>query len=123
MLVVGSNDDKLKILVTAVNLGDRATTITNMGGAWYSSRWRRLFRPNRNQKAFIVTMPSQAQVIPFRLEPGAQWMGMADQTEDVVKMIREGLLYMTLWTAHNGRGTYVRIHPKQLKQSKAKDDA
>jgi hypothetical protein len=84
----GRVDPKTYILVTAVNWGDRATTITNMGFLYYD-RWWKAYGPwKRSSKAFIITTPSQAQVIPYRFEAGAQWMGMADQTIDVEQMIR-----------------------------------
>lgn len=86
----GHIDLKTYVSVTAVNYGDRATTITNMGFLYYKTWFKAYMRRNRADRAFIVTTPSQVQVIPHRFEAGAQWIGMADQDEDVDRM--EGVL-------------------------------
>lgn len=101
MRVVGRMqvDPATYISVTAVNLGDRATTITNLGFVYYSSRIKALLRRSRPDQAFVTTMPSQAQPIPFRFEPGAQWMGLAEQDEQMVRMSRDGYLFVVLYLA------------------------
>ncbi|CAM2164966.1 conserved hypothetical protein [Paraburkholderia sacchari] len=105
----GKIDPKTYISATAVNVGDRPTTITNLGILYYAS-WISLLRRKADQ-AFIVTTPSQAQVIPYRFEPGAQWMGMCDQDENSVKMMTEGYLYIVLYHAHSGKGIRCRLRP------------
>jgi hypothetical protein len=96
-----------------VNYGDRATTITNMGFLYYKSWFRAYMRPNRADQAFIVTTPSQAQVLPYRFEAGAQWIGMSDQTEDVDQMIREGYLFVLLYCSTAGKGIRVQLNGKE----------
>src|ERR1035437_8832981 len=96
MKIVGGAhvDPNTYISVTAVNYGDRATTITNMGFLYYTSWFNAYLRRNRSDQGFIITTPSQAQVLPYRFEAGAQWIGMANQDEGVDKMIREGYLFV-----------------------------
>jgi hypothetical protein len=110
MKIVGAGeiDPKTYVSVTAVNYGDRATTITNMGFLYYKSWFRAYLRRTRPDLAFIVTMPSQAQVLPYRFEAGAQWIGMADQDEDVDQMIRKGYLFVLLYCSTAGKG--IRVH-------------
>jgi hypothetical protein len=102
-------DDKTYVSVTAVNRGDRPTTITNLGFLHYRNWFDATFRRNKNIAAFIVTDPSQAQKLPYRFEAGGQWIGLCDQDEGVLRMIREGRLYVVLYHSHAGRGVRHRL--------------
>ena len=103
------------VSVTAVNYGDRATTITNMGFI-YCKSWFKAFLPrNRPDQAFIITSPSQGQDLPYRFEAGAQWIGLAGQTKDIDQMIREGYLFVLLYCSTAGKGIRVRINRKEHK--------
>ncbi|WP_076835908.1 hypothetical protein [Burkholderia pseudomallei] len=109
----GQIDPKTYVSVTAVNLGDRATTITNLGLLYYDS-WISL-RRNKAKKAFIVATPSQAQPISYRFEAGAQWIGICDQDDEVATMIRDGYLFVVLYHSHYGKGVRHRLKVQQLK--------
>ena len=115
MIIVGGNlpNPKTYISVTAVNLGDRATTLTNLGFLYYDS-WFKSFRQNKADKAFIIGSPSQSQVIPYRFEAGAQWIGLADQDDDFIKLIGEGYLFVILYHSHSGKGARYRLTAKHL---------
>jgi hypothetical protein len=106
MQIVGGPepDPNTYVSVTAMNLGDRATTITNLGFEYYERGWRHMLGRRRPAKAFVIATPSQSQRLPYRFEPGAQWIGMAEQDDDILKMIREGKMYAVLHHAHGGRG-------------------
>lgn len=118
MLVGGGIDDPNKyISAVAVNLGDRATTITNLGFLYYDSWFKAVFRRKRPDSAFVVATPSQAQMIPYRFEPGAQWQGLAEQDEDIVKMIQNGYLFVVLYHSHGGDGVRCRVKPKPLSKT------
>ena len=67
-----------------------------MGFLYYESWFKAYLRRKRADQAFIITTPSQVQVLPYRFEAGAQWIGMADQDEDVDRMIREGYLFAVI---------------------------
>jgi hypothetical protein len=112
MKIVGNGmlDPNTYVSATAVNLGDRATTITNLGFTYYESWFKAYLRRNRPSKAFIITSPSQAQSLPYRFEVGAQWMGLANQGEDVKQMIREGYLFVVLYHAHGGVRYQLRLN-------------
>lgn len=111
MKIVGNGDvgPNTYVGVTAYNLGDRATTITNLGFIFYDSWVKAVFRRKRPDKAFIITVPSQAQVIPYRFEPGAQWMGTDIQDGNVCDMARRGYLYAVLYHSHGGNGVRCRV--------------
>jgi hypothetical protein len=117
MQIVGGpvSDPKTYVSVTALNVGDRPTTITNLGGMYFESWWRAYVTQRKPKRAFIITEPSQAQRIPYRFEVGAQWMGMTIQTEDIAEMARNGYLFLILYTASGGRGKRVRIRMRDEK--------
>jgi len=97
------------VSATAVNLGDRATTITNLGFLYYDSWLKAMFRRSRPDEAFLVPMPSEAQRIPFRFEPGAQWTGLVEQDEQLVRRSRAGYLFVVLYHSHGGKGVRCRL--------------
>ncbi|WP_445289069.1 hypothetical protein [Variovorax atrisoli] len=103
------DDPQTYVSVTATNLGDRATTITNLGFMYYRSRLHATFRPRHPAQAFIIPGPTEAQAIPYRFEAGAQWIGLARQDDDILRMIREGALYAVLYTSHHGWGVRHRL--------------
>ena len=86
-------DPKTYVSVTAYNVGDRPTTITNLGGMYFDSWWHAYVTKRKQKMAFIISQPSQAQRIPYRFDVGDQWMGLADQTDDILKMADEGYLF------------------------------
>jgi hypothetical protein len=108
-------DPKTYVSVTAVNLGDRATTITNLGFVYYKSWFKARFRRAKVDKAFIITTPSQVQVIPYRFEAGAQWIGLCDQDDGILQLIREGYLFVVLYHSHGGKGVRYLLTAKELK--------
>lgn len=115
MSIVGGpvEDPKTYVTITAVNHGDRATTITNMGFLYYKNWFKAYLFKNRPTRAFVVTSPSQGQVVPYRLETGAQWIGMAHQDDDTDKMIREGYLFAVLYCSTVGSGIRFRLTRKE----------
>ena len=54
MKIVGGGqiDPRTYVSVTAINFGDRATTITNMGFLYYKNWFKAYFQRNRADKAF-----------------------------------------------------------------------
>ena len=106
-------DPKTYVSVTAYNVGDRPTTITNLGGMYFDSWWHAYVTKRKPKMAFIISQPSQAQRIPYRFDVGDQWMGLADQTDDILKMADEGYLFFIIYTAQSGRWHRVRVKPKK----------
>jgi hypothetical protein len=117
MQIVGGpvRDPKTYVSVTAWNVGDQPTTITNLGGMYFESWWRAYLIRRKPSKAFIITEPSQAQRIPYRFEVGDQWLGLADQTDEIVQMAKDGYLFFILYTAGVGRGHRVRVKVSEKK--------
>ncbi len=109
-------DPKTHISVTAMNVGDRPTTITNLGGMYFESWWRAYVLRRNATKAFIVTEPSQAQRIPYRFDVGDQWIGLTDQDDDFIQMAKQGYLFFILYTANGGHGQRVRVKFREKKE-------
>ena len=111
-----STNTQTYISITAWNVGDQPTTITNLGCRYFDSWWRAYISRRRPVKAFIITEPSQAQRLPYRFDVGDQWIGLAEQTNDIVKMATNGYLFITLFTARGGRGHRIRIRMHDSKE-------
>ncbi|MGW8466562.1 hypothetical protein [Pseudomonas sp. CLCA07] len=112
-------DPKTYISITAWNVGDQPTTITNLGGMYFDSWWRAYVIRRKASEAFIVTQPSQSQRLPYRFEVGDQWIGLADQTDDIVEKARGGYLFFILYTAKGGRGRRVRVKVRKNKTAES----
>ncbi|MEQ1718607.1 MAG: hypothetical protein ABL907_21915 [Hyphomicrobium sp.] len=114
MMGNGVNDPKTYVSVIATNRSDRPTTITNLGFLYYENWFDAKFRRNKSTKAFIIPDPSQAQRLPYRFEAGDQWIGICDQDDEVLKMIREGYLFVVLYHSHSGKGVRYRLNAKEI---------
>jgi hypothetical protein len=96
-------DDRNYVVVRVTNRGDRATTITNMGYLLYRDDWVAKISRSGNTFAAIVPNPSPNQPLPFTLAPGAQWVGMGWQDEEITQMARDGCLMCAVYHSHTGR--------------------
>src|SRR5690606_24298726 len=95
------------VLADASNFGDRAVTITNLGLIHYKTIFHKVIRqPNMTA---IVMRPSEAYPLPHRLEPGAKWIGLAEQTPELYKMARKGRLYIILYHSHKDGSIWRRV--------------
>ena len=74
---------------------ERATTITTLCLVTYESWWAR--KRNKWSKGGIAPQPSPTQRIPFKLEIGAEWIGMFAQYQDVDNMIEKGNAWCELY--------------------------
>ncbi len=118
----GVEDPRTYVTVTALNVGDRPTSITNLGGMYFESWWHAYVRRRKPKQAFIITEPAPAQRIPYRFDVGMQWIGMAEQTDEIVQMARGGYLFLILYTATGGRGKWVRVRgPERVNNGEQHD--
>jgi len=117
MKLVGGSfaDPRTYVTVTAVNVGDRPTTIVNLGGMYFDSWYHAYVTKRKPKQAFIISTPSEARPIPYRFEVGDQWIGMAIQNDDIVRMAKNGYLFLILYVAGSGPGHRVRLKfPKSM---------
>lgn len=110
-------DPNTYICITALNVGDRPTTITNLGGMYFDSWWSAYITKRNPMQSFVITEPSKTQRIPYRFEVGDQWIGTAIQTDCIEKKARDGYLFIILYTANGGRRTRIRIRHRNSKKS------
>ncbi|GEA11140.1 hypothetical protein KUL49_15150 [Alteromonas sp. KUL49] len=108
-------DENTYVSVIAQNVGDRPTTITNLGGMFYESWWKAYLFRNRPDEAFVVQAPSDSQPIPHRFDIGTQWMGTFPQRNEIEEQAKNGYLFLILYTACNGSGKRVRVTFKREK--------
>jgi hypothetical protein len=83
----------LYITARVCNVGTAKTTITNMCLVTYESIWKR----KRLSRGFVVASPSAAQPIPFKLEVGEEWCGMATQDAKMQELIDGGKLWCEIY--------------------------
>ena len=102
-------DPNTYVSITALNVGDRPTSIANLGGMYFHSWWGAYIIRRNPKQAFVITEPSAAQRIPYLFEIGDQWIGIAIQTNDIFQKLRQGYLFLTLYSANSDRGTRVRL--------------
>ncbi|NLR73583.1 hypothetical protein [Leeia aquatica] len=120
----GIPDPKSYISIIAVNNGDRATTITNLGFMYYKSWWKACLCRKRCDYSAIITTPSQAQPLPYRFEAGDQWIGLCEQDDDVDRMVQEGYLFVVLYCSTSGKGIRCLLKRKEhITVQKANRDA
>lgn len=90
--------DQTLIVVEAVNVGSKKTTITHLFAYYYDSWWRRLIR-RKSQTLVVMPDPALAQPLPFELEPGSRWLGATYQNKQVEEMSRNG--YLAIGVLHS----------------------
>lgn len=96
----GVPNDRTYVVLRVTNRGDRPTTITNMGYLLYRDDW--VAKVNRNGTMFkaIVPDPSPNQPLPYTLAPGAQWVGVGWQDDEITRMARGGCLMCSVHHSH-----------------------
>jgi hypothetical protein len=105
----GHVDPNTYIVVNAVNVGNRATTIQAVGMCVYDNWWRRFRR--KASRAYIINVAAPGNVVPHVLEPGHSFMGLGRQTPEVVKLSREKLTYLLVSHSVGKRDLLVRLQP------------
>ncbi|MBB6467943.1 hypothetical protein HNQ96_003826 [Aminobacter lissarensis] len=101
---------KTYIVVNVSNRGGTATTITHLAFCTYDKWWRRLL--DRPSSTYIVPDPSPpggTQRLPYLLEPGTRWMGMAEHDPEISKLVGEGKLWVQLFASHSDKPTYSHL--------------
>jgi hypothetical protein len=98
--LVPSDDKRTFVSSEATNYGDRPTTITNLCVAYFKKPLSLARLRNRATINMVVKNPVGGPPLPFKLEPGGNWLGLAEQTPKLEEMGREGLLYFDLYHSH-----------------------
>ena len=115
----GHQDGNTYIAATVTNRGTAATTITHMVlydyptqfALWLPSRLCRRLKSQR-PKTFVVVnpiLPGMLGQLPFVLEPGRNWQGMAIHTPELEHMIEAGRLYVGVIGSHSDNTLFRRV--------------
>lgn len=107
LMVTHEISKKQYLTITVANRGDTPTTLTNLGFQVHPTVWSRIRR--KATKSFIANNPSPAQPLPYLLEPGARWMGLCLQNEEIAPLLDEGHLWAEVYATHADRPTRVRV--------------
>ncbi|MBI5205303.1 MAG: hypothetical protein HZA11_10340 [Nitrospirae bacterium] len=110
MLVVGdpAREGKKYISANATNIGDRPTTITNLVIQHYNNYFNML--RHKPSTSMIVVAPSTAQPLPFILQPGQVWQGLAIQNQELEKLAKDGYIVCGLCHSHSDKEIDRRIN-------------
>jgi hypothetical protein len=78
-------------------------------------RWFKRLRP----QTFVINAIGAPDQLPFVLQPGHTWVGMATHTPDVERMIVGGRLYVGIIGSHSDKTLFKRVRrwkpPKDAK--------
>jgi len=85
------------VVLRVVNTGDRPTTITTVALQQYQSRWSKWRK--KPKQTFLVPNPVISQPLPYVLNPGQEWGGGIEQTEDLEQWAKNGHLYCLIYHA------------------------
>lgn len=100
-------DNQHYITATVSNRGDAATTLKGVYLLSYSNWWRYLRRiPSRS---FFVSTPSHTHPVPFRIEPGSEWLGHLPQTDEMEQLARSGILVLEIAHSQANKSLRKRI--------------
>jgi hypothetical protein len=117
VVVGGGREDRNTYLSAAVtNRGSAPTTITHMVLYNYRSRLAR-YIPSRltrwmkkqRPETFVVTSIGAPGPLPYVLQPGHTWVGMATHTSALEQMIEAGRLYVGIIGSHSDRTLFKRV--------------
>ncbi len=103
MIVVGdpSREGQTFVSAEATNVGDRPTTITNLVLQHYKTYLAML--RHKPSTSMLVTNPSISQPLPYVLQPGSVWQGLAIQSEEIEDLAKSGYLVCGLCHSHSHR--------------------
>jgi hypothetical protein len=111
-----ADDENTYVSVTVTNRGDAPTTITHMLFYNYPKRLarympRQLARHWKSQspKIMLVVNTGNPGPLPFHLEPGKNWVGLAAHTPDLEHMIAAGNLYLGIIGSHSDQTLFKRV--------------
>jgi hypothetical protein len=105
----GEDEEKNLLALTVVNRGGATTTLTHLVVLRFENILARLrCRPS---KSFVIPnpQPGTRPNIPFELDPGKKWMGLARRRLDVIPDIDDGKYFIGVYGTHRDRPHMVRI--------------
>ena len=88
-----SRNPQKYIAIKVTNTGDKPTTLALITFRYYKSKLRKWRKDKSLQRGFFN--PGNAtSPLPYKLDVGAEWSCIVDQTPEIEKMAREGYFYV-----------------------------
>jgi hypothetical protein len=109
--------DAKYISVRVRNTGTAATTITNLCLVTYDTWWAR--KRGKWSSGGVIKEPSPGQRIPFKLEIGAEWMGLAAQNDELDRKIATGNLWCEVYHSWSTQPVRARVQAARSRTSTA----
>ena len=107
---LGERKKKDYVAVWAINVGNKSTTIGNMGVIYYPNLYSKILK--KNAKAMIVNCVNNVASnsgVPYVLDVGKEWMGMVVHTDELVDMSERGYLYLQIYHSFSKRPVCRRL--------------
>jgi hypothetical protein len=109
-------DENTYVSVTVTNRGDAPTTLTHLVVYAYPNtlavytprrllRWFKQLKP----KMWLIANTGGPNPIPYTLEPGRYWVGMALHTPEVKAAMTAGQLYVGMVSSHSDKTLFKRV--------------
>lgn len=110
---VPTHDGKTWISATAENIGTGATTITHLAFQYYKNWFKKIFKKPDSSWVIANATISPEYRIPYVLNPGTIWQGLALQTEELEEKSRKGYLICELYYSQNKKPKKYRVTIKK----------
>jgi len=109
--VGGKLEDARYISVSVTNIGGSKTTIRNVGLNYYEPKLFALHRTPTER--MIVKEIHNAKPLSQGIDAGSTWDGLIDQSSDVDRMLRDGVLTCAIYEARRDKPWQRRINPNK----------
>ena len=109
----GYPKDQEYVVFRLSNTGSRATTLTHVGLQEYPNWLARLRR--KSTRSAVINADFDPYRIPYVLEPGHDYMGMALQSDELIEWSQCGNLYGVVYHSGSDRPLAFRIPPIKTK--------
>jgi hypothetical protein len=100
--------DPTYVSVQVSNVGTSPTTIQNFGFSRYGS-WSNRIRRRREGPCSVVLIPLTSQPLPYKIDVGTNWTGMALQNQDLEELMQTGNLWCEVFHSFSGRSALAKI--------------
>lgn len=116
-------DDNTYIVLNVTNRGTSPTTITHMFAyhypSWVAEKAPKFVskRIKKWHRKIIIINPQLNEMvgkIPYVLEPGRNWVGMAKYTPGLVRMINSNRLFVGIHASHQDKPYLVRARGRKV---------
>lgn len=109
--VGGKLENARYIVVNVTNVGDARTTITHLCLHYYPSKLAVIRR--KPSERMVVVQVHLGKPLPVALDAGDTWSGLVNQTEDIERMLKKGILHCAIAEARRDKPWECRIRLKK----------